>query len=56
MGISFGVGMKIRLRFGDGRVSIRLGDTLFALDAGNDGGGDFLMRYDVGSVISPVVI
>ena len=39
MRISFGVGVKRRLRFGDGRVPVRLGDTLFALDAGDDEDG-----------------
>lgn len=56
-GISFGVGVKRRLRFGDGRVHVRLGDTLFALDTGDDGDGDlFVMRYDVGSAILSVIM
>ena len=50
MGVAFGVGVKRRLRFGDGRVGVHVGDTLFALDVGDDGGRDLLLlRYDVGA-------
>ena len=57
MGISFGVGVKRRLKFGDGRVPVRLGDTMFALDAGEEGGGDMLMmKYDVGSAVLLVIM
>jgi len=50
MGVAFGVGVKRRLRFGDGRVGVHVGDTLFALDVGDDGDRDLLLlRYDVGA-------
>ena len=49
MGVAFGAGVKRRLRFGDGRVGVNIGDTLFVIDVNDGGDGDLLMmKYDVG--------
>ena len=57
MGVSFGVGVKRRLRFGDGRAGVHIGDKLFALDVDDSGDGDLLMmKYDVGSAALSIVM
>ena len=49
LGISFGLGVKKRVRVGDGRVGLALGDTLFGINP-MDGGGDCItFKYDVGA-------
>ena len=57
IGAAFGVGVKRRLRFGDGRVGVRVGDTLFALDVDARGDGDLLcLKYDVAACKLTIVM
>ena len=57
MGVAFGVGVKRRLKFGDGRVGVHVGDTLFAPDVGDGGDGDLLLlQYNVGATKLTVVM
>ena len=57
MCVAFGVGVKRRLKFDDGRVGVHVGDTLSALDVGDGRDGDLLLLwYDVGAAKLTVVM